>query len=157
MKLYWGCLTSRRKGRAMQEPDKKEIVCYQRAINCSQSKRKWWSSSFIYLDIRLLNQRNVVLVVLKENGTFCFSYCPLDLKGFHLIAFIAHYCTLEKKKNSRRFPTSAYMVSKQEKNYRAAVQWCFVAFITQLAVPLKLTFEVLVTLLRLEIWLSNYN
>lgn len=101
MKLYWGCLTSRRKGRAMQEPDKKEIVCYQRAINCSQSKRKWWSSSFIYLDIRLLNQRNVVLVVLKENCTFCFSYCPLDLKGFHLIAFIAHYCTLEKTKNSR--------------------------------------------------------
>jgi len=106
----------------MQKPEKKEIVCYQRTINCSQSKSKWWSSSFIYLDPQLSNQRNVVLVVLKENCTFCFSYCPLDLKGFHWIGFIAHYCTLEKKTSRRQLPVSASMVSKQEQDYRAPLR-----------------------------------
>lgn len=101
------------------EAGKWEIVCYQRTINCSQSKSKWWSSSFIYLDFQLPNQRNVVLVVLKENCTFCFHYCPLDLKGFHWIGFIAYYRTSEKKTSCRQLPVSVSMVSKQEQDYRA--------------------------------------
>lgn len=135
-----------RKGNA--RAGKKEIVCYQRTINCSQSKSKWWSSSFIYSGVQLSNQRNVVLAGLKENCTFCFGDCPLDLEGFHWISFTAHCCTLERQKEQQAAPRLPLHCQETGTGLWSIPQIDFVVAAAWLVPPPELQFLVVLNLLH---------